>query len=189
VSQFEEILEAYDRGFKMIKVTLPLQPYNKKRYYAYWEQAQKLEMPVLFHTGIVTTLERDPNHTINSWYMHPMRVEPIANSFPDLNIIIAHLGVHWNKDAAELVRMKPNVYVDLTGEPRGWRLYADQIGMDHYLWWEGAFKKVIFGTDVFYGKIRRILKRDKERYDTLGLNRKTKDLIFSGNILNMLNLE
>ena len=137
----------------MLKVTIPKDPYDDPSYHKYWKKAEELNMPILFHTGIVTYAGNPRGEQINSWHMHPMRLEPIANEFPDLNLIIAHLGVHWNVDAAELARMKENVYVDLTGELKGWRLRADTEGMDKYLWWKGAWKKVIFGTDVYYTKI------------------------------------
>jgi predicted TIM-barrel fold metal-dependent hydrolase len=117
-----------------------------------------------------------------------MRLEPIANEFPDLRIIIAHLGVHWNSDAAELARMKPNVFVDLTGELKGWRMRADAEGMDKYLWWKDAWKKVIFGTDVYYTKISKLLQQDKERLDRFKVDTKTRKLIFYENIEKMLGI-
>ena len=115
-----------------------------------------------------------------------MRIEPIANSFPKLNMIIAHLGVHWNKDAAEVIRMKPNVYADLSGAPEGWRRRADMIGMDHFLWWKDAFKKIVFGTDVFYTQITQLLTEDRARLNKLNIDEATQRLIFSGNILNLI---
>ena len=120
--------------------------------------------------------------------MHPLRIEPITNRFPDLNIIIAHLGVHWNHDAAELVRMRDNVYVDLTGEPGGWRQRITIDTMNSWFWWEGAFEKIVFGTDVHYSKIKQILDQDIDLYTQLKLDMKTNELIFSKNILRLLGM-
>ncbi|MFX1253891.1 MAG: amidohydrolase family protein [Promethearchaeota archaeon] len=181
-----DIRRAHNEGFRMVKVTIPQKAYDDASYFPLWEVTQELEMPVLFHTGIVTTSQRAPREKISSWYMHPMRIEPITNAFPDLKIIIAHLGVHWNNDAAELARMRPNVFVDLTGEPDGWRVRADTIGMDKWLWWPGAFKKVVFGTDVHYTKIQQILREDQLRLDKLMINQQTREQIFAGNILRLL---
>lgn len=185
-NKVEEVQEAYTQGFKMLKITLPKKPYDDPSYFPLWESAQILKMPILFHTGVVTLLKPAKQEYISSWYMHPMRLEPIANSFPKLNMIIAHLGVHWNEDAAEVIRMKKNVFADLSGAPMGWRVRADKIGMDHYLWWKGAFKKIVFGTDVFYTQITQILKEDMVRLDKLNIDHETQKLIFSGNILKML---
>jgi predicted TIM-barrel fold metal-dependent hydrolase len=185
-SDFREIQNAYADGFKMLKITLPKKPYDHPSYFPLWESAEELKMPILFHTGVVTLLKPVKDEYISSWYMHPMRIEPIANSFPDLCMIISHLGVHWNEDAAEVIRMKKNVYADLSGAPDGWRKRGDTIGMDHYLWWKDAFKKIVFGTDVIYSQISQILREDRERLDMLNINEATQKLIFSGNILKML---
>jgi predicted TIM-barrel fold metal-dependent hydrolase len=187
-SNSSEVETAYENGFKMLKVSIPTKPYNDKSFYPLWRKAERLHLPILFHTGIVTYFNNGQPQEISSWDMHPMRLEPIANMFPELNIIIAHLGIHWNKDAAELIRMRPNVYSDITGEPDGWRIRADKIGLDKWLWWEGAFKKLIFGTDVFAKKIPIILKQDKERFNTLNIDETTKASYFSENILNLLGM-
>jgi len=181
-----DIKRASDEGFKMIKVTIPKKPYDDPSYYPLWETALDLELPILFHTGIVTLPNNEPSLQISSWFMHPMRLEAVANAFPDLKIIIAHLGVHWNADAAELLRMKANVYADLTGEPDGWRVRVDKIGITHWLWWPDAFKKIIFGTDVHYDKIPMILTQDINRLDKFGIDQETRELIFSKNILKLI---
>ena len=182
----KDIKNAHEEGFRMVKVTLPRKPYDDPSFFPLWETAQELKMPILFHTGVVTTLKKAPEERISSWFMHPMRIEPIANAFPDLNMIIAHLGVHWNDDAAELIRMKHNVYTDLSGAPNGWRARADNIGITHWLWWPGAFKKIVFGTDVIFNQIPQILAEDKARLDKYNIDQKTRELVFSKNMLKML---
>lgn len=179
---------AYNEGFRMVKVTLPKAGYEDEHYFPLWQKAQDYKMPVLFHTGTVACKDA-PGENISSWNMHPMRIEPVTREFPELKIIIAHLGVHWNADAADLARMRPNVYVDLTGEPGGWREKLDRQGIDKYLWWPGAFDKVIFGTDVHYGKINIILREDIERLERFNIEKGAREKIFSGNILSLLGME
>jgi len=145
-------------------------------------------MPVLFHTGCVIC-KPVPGEGISSWNMHPVRIEPIVRQFPDLKVIIAHLGVHWNADAAALARMLPNVYVDLTGDANGWRVRLDREGAERYLWWPGAFDKVVFGTDVHCSMIAQILRQDNARLDRLNIGEQTRRKIFSGNILSLLRQE
>jgi predicted TIM-barrel fold metal-dependent hydrolase len=184
----EKIDWAYEEGFRMVKVHVPRVPYNDTSCFELWAKANEYRMPVLFHTGLVACKESPGDH-INSWYMHPMRIEPITREFPDLGIIIAHLGVHWNADAAELARMRPNVYVDLTGEPDGWRKRVDTVGIDKWLWWPGAFEKVVFGTDVHYSKIAQILEEDTNRLDRLNIPMQTRRQIFAVSILRLLGME
>lgn len=186
VSRASEIEEAHNDGFRMLKVTIPRGPYDDEKFDNLWKRAQELNMPVLFHTGVVTLPQHAPEERINSWWMHPLRLEPISNSFPELKIIVAHLGIHWNEEAAELLRMRPNVYADLTGEPDGWRIRMDRRGLKQILWWEGGFDKLVFGTDVSFDKIPTILTQDKARLESLNINKKTKQKFFSKNILTLL---
>jgi len=185
----EAVDRARDEGFRMLKVTIPRVPYDDESCFPLWERAARHGMPVLFHTGVVTTAREVPGERISSWHMHPMRIEPITRRFPELGVIAAHLGAHWNDDAAELARMRPNAYVDLTGEPGGWRRRADGVGMDAWLWWPGAFDKVVFGTDVHYSKMKLILQQDAARLDRLGIEAETRRRIFAGNILRLLGEE
>jgi len=185
----EKIDAAFADGFRMVKVSIPLGPYDDASFFPLWERAQAHRMPVLFHTGVVTTATEAPGERISSWDMHPMRVEPITRAFPELGVILAHLGIHWNDDAAEVARMRPNVYVDLSGEPGGWRARGDARGMDTWLWWPDAFDKVIFGTDVHCSKIEQALEQDVGRLARLDICRETRKRIFSGNILSLLGME
>ncbi len=183
-----EIQDAYSQGFKMLKVAIPKKPYNDQSFLPLWGAAQRLNMPVLFHTGIITVAESSPKDIILSLDMHPLRVEPIANMFPDLNIILSQLGGHWNRDAAELVRMRANVFVDLTGEQDGWRQRIESEGLEKYLYWPNAFQDIVFGTNTEPSKIKQILSEDRDRYNKLNLDEKTIEMIFSTNIKKMLNL-
>jgi predicted TIM-barrel fold metal-dependent hydrolase len=184
----EKIDRAYQEGFRMVKVHVPRVPYDDTSCFDLWAKANEYQMPVLFHTGLVVCKD-SPGELISSWFMHPMRIEPITREFADMRIIIAHLGVHWNADAAELARMRPNVFVDLTGEPDGWRKRADALGIEKWLWWPGAFEKVVFGTDVHYSKIKQILEEDIDRLDQLNIPIQARRRIFSGNVLQFLGME
>jgi predicted TIM-barrel fold metal-dependent hydrolase len=141
---------------------------------------------VLFHTGIVTTAREAPGEGVSSWHMHPMRLERISREFPQLNLIAAHLGICWNLEAAELARIRPNVYVDLTGTRTGWRVRADRVGMESFLWWPDAFDKVVFGTDVAEHEMAQILSEDVARLRRLEVGPRTRERVFSGNMLGML---
>lgn len=185
----EKIRRAREQGFRMVKVSIPRIGYDDPAGFPLWECAVDCGMPVLFHTGVVTTAAEAPGERISSWHMHPMRLEPVTREFPDLKLIVAHLGIHWNHDAAELARMRPNVYVDLTGEPGGWRARLDAVGLGEWLWWPGALDKVCFGTDVHCTGIQRVLEEDRARLDALGADEATRRRVFAGNILSLLGEE
>ncbi len=175
-----------EQGFRILKVTSPFEPYRDPAYYPLWERALEHNMPVLFHTGLVMPSAEGRGSMVSSWNMQPMQVEPITREFPELKVILAHLGVNHNMDAAEMARMRTNVYVDITGEPGGWRERLKATGLDRYLWWPGALEKVVFGTDVHYTKIRQILDEDRAIYDELGVDDATRELIFGGTMRQLL---
>ena len=175
-----------EHGFRMIKVTTPTAPYSDPAFHPLWERALEHGMPVLFHTGLVMSAAEGRGSRVSSWDMHPMQVEPITREFPDLKVILAHLGVSHNMDAADMARMRPNVYVDITGEPGGWRERMKATGLDHWLWWPGAFDKLLFGTDVHYTKIKQILDEDLGIYDALGLDRDTRAKVLGGTMRELL---
>jgi len=188
VTNVMEIQDAHSLGFRMLKVAIPKKPYNDSAFLPLWGAAQRLNMPILFHTGLITVAESSPKDLILSMDMHPLRIEPIANSFPDLNIILSQLGGHWNRDAAELARMRGNVYLDLTGEQDGWRQRFDAEGLEKYLYWEHAFQDIVFGTNTEPPKIKQILDEDMNRYNQLNLDINTLEMIFAGNIKMMLGI-
>ena len=177
---------AVDNGFRGIKVTCPTDSYDSKSYYGLWETCEHYGLPVLFHCGSVITVRESPADDISSNRMHPMMLEPISRAFPELKIICAHLGVHWNRDAAELARMRPNAYVDLTGEPEGWRQSVPAEGWKRLLWWPGALDKVLFGTDVHYSKLETAIRKDHEILDALAATEQQKADFFSGNMTRIL---
>ncbi len=53
--------------------------------------------------------------------MDPIHIEAIAEEFPELKMIIAHLGVQSNSMALALIRLFPNIYTYPTGGIPGWR--------------------------------------------------------------------
>ena len=57
----EAVDRARDRGFRMIKVSVPRIPYDDPRGFPLWERAAAHGLPVLFHTGVGTTPAQAPD--------------------------------------------------------------------------------------------------------------------------------
>jgi len=99
---------------------------------------QKKGIPVLFHQG-ATFPRRAPLK-----YSLPIQLEDIALEFPDLVIVIAHMGHPWIEDTVVLIRKQPNVYADISAlYYRPWQFYNGLIAAQEY----GAAHKLFFGTD------------------------------------------
>jgi predicted TIM-barrel fold metal-dependent hydrolase len=109
--------------------------------YAIYEKAQEYGVPVLIHSG------NEPA-PMDIKYSQPKYIDTVAADFPDLKIIIAHMGHGWWREAVDLASMKPNVYLDFSG----WQtLY---INNPDYLWYPLRMAidllgpwRILFGTD------------------------------------------
>ena len=85
--------ELGDMGFRGLKTIRPLENYDSKSYYPFYERAEARNMPILFHTG---QLFRAPGsgsraEDVSTARMMPWMLDPIARAFPKLTLIGAHL--------------------------------------------------------------------------------------------------
>jgi hypothetical protein len=157
-----------------------------EKLFSLYEQCQKMGKPVIFHTG---ALQSGLRGLLKQ--SHPLNIDEIANSFPDLKIVMAHFGNPWVMDAAAVAENNKNVYVDVSGY---FGIYAsiprtdidffvkDLVNFKSFI---GDFKKCLFGTDW-------PLYSQKEYVDAvkqLPLNDEEKELVFWKNAKEIFNLE
>jgi len=130
----------YDLGLKGIKMSATYQnidPLDFRLTPVYWFAA-KNGLPIMLHSA-TTPYRRSPLR-----YANPMLFEEVALRYPDLILIVPHLGHPWGEDATALIRKQPNVYGDISGLVyRPWQLYNFMV-MAHE--W-GIMPKLLFGTD------------------------------------------
>jgi hypothetical protein len=83
-----------------------------------YELAQKLAMPVVFHRGM-----RLAPQSIMS-YAQPVLLDEVAREFPNLPIVIAHMGLPWVDETIMLLAKHDNVFADISWLPdRPWQAY------------------------------------------------------------------
>ena len=145
--------EAADRyageGYAGFKTTNPAGPYDSEEFFPVYERMEKTGLPLLAHTGILMRIRPQAGRRTNSHWMRPICLDSMVRSFPGLNVVAAHLGVPWYEEASMLARMHPNFYVDLTGAWwGGWRANKTAEFYRYHFFWEGAWDKVLFGTDI-----------------------------------------
>lgn len=131
------------RGLKMSPIYQAFHPMDPRALpiYAY---AERHGIPMLVHQG--TTFPR----VAPLKYAHPEMLEDVAIAFPDLRIIVAHLGHPWEVETIALVRKHPHVYTDISGlYYRPWQLYNSLMLCQEY----GVMHKLIFGTDFPVTKV------------------------------------
>jgi hypothetical protein len=129
-----------DFGMKGIKLYPVMSLYNPPdpALHPFFKRASDLKLPILTHTGT------SPASKGILRYSLPLQIDELAIAFPDLRIIMAHLGHPWQRDAAMVVRKHPNVYADISGIwHRPWQGYEAMIVC---LEW-GVTDKLLFGSD------------------------------------------
>ena len=77
----------------------------------FYEKALALDVPVMFHTGTQPA-------PLKAKYARPTYVDSVAADFPDLKIIMAHVGHCWWEEALTLAGTKPNLSVEFSGWQR-----------------------------------------------------------------------
>jgi uncharacterized protein len=125
------------KGLKLGPVYQHFDPQDRN-HWPFFRKCQQLELPIMWHQG--TTF---PSAARLKWGL-PLQLEDVAMDFPDLKMIIAHLGHPWETDAIVLIRKCPNVYVDISAvHYRPWRYWQAMITAMEY----GVEHKILPGSD------------------------------------------
>ncbi|MFH0965694.1 MAG: amidohydrolase family protein [Planctomycetota bacterium] len=164
----EKVRRWANEGFRGAKFHLPKEPYNHASYWGLYEAAQDAGLVCLFHTGVFKMGRPMPGEHVSSANCQPIHLDPVANDFPELEIVLAHMGVCWNDEAANLARLIPNVHLDISGALVGWRTGKDARWWKERLWWEGAEEKMLFGSDVHAEELAATLSSQLEVLKMLG---------------------
>jgi predicted TIM-barrel fold metal-dependent hydrolase len=128
------------KGLKMYPIIMHFFPNDEKAYPVY-ETAQELEVPVLFHMGA------NPSRESHLKYTMPIHLMDVAKDFPDLTMIIAHMGHPYMRDTVQVMRIEPNIYADVSGMTMPLRAYNVLYqGLLEAMTW-GVLDKLLFGTD------------------------------------------
>ncbi|MPZ61450.1 MAG: amidohydrolase family protein [Propionibacteriales bacterium] len=89
---------------------------NDTRFYPLWEEAERLGLPVLFHSGYAAAGSGRPGgRGVKLKYTQPLHLDDVAADFPDLTIISAHPSWPWTAESLAIARHKANFYIDLSG--------------------------------------------------------------------------
>ena len=138
VTEFETaIREMKMRGLKLGPIYQNFYP-DAKEHYALYAKANELNVPILWHQGTSFV----PEGYLDA--SRPAMLDPIARAFPNLKMIVAHMGHPWVDECISLVRKHPNLYMDLSAlGGRPWQFYNALVSALEY----GVQDKILFGSD------------------------------------------
>jgi len=209
VTSGDRVRELNEMGYRGLKMIGVKRPYDEPAYFRVYEAAQEREMPILLHMGVIgggvdysrTHPRRDPvaaqrlrqmsarfnqPRDVSATRMHPFHLDTIANNFPRLALIGAHMGGTGNYDAAASVaRWRHNVHFDLSGGEtieqhaveRG--LIGREIGVE----------KLVWGSDCQIEEIQEHVDRFVKIFEDLRLSEDEVDHIWYRNAAEMFGEE
>jgi hypothetical protein len=112
-----------------------------------YEHCLAHDLPLTMHMG--TTFARNARVDLG----RPLHVEPVALRYPELKMILAHMGHPWYQDTIAVVRKQPNVYAEISAiYYRPWQFWNIMITAQEYL-----INKIFFGTDFPFATVEESL--------------------------------
>jgi uncharacterized protein len=113
------------------------------------EALERLELPMMIHQG--TTFARAGSLL----QARPILLDEIALRYPELRIVIAHMGHPFFEEAIAVIRRHPNVYADVSAlVSRRWLLWNALVQAVEY----GVTHKLLFGTDFPFFTARQTME-------------------------------
>ena len=124
-------------GIKLLPMYAGFQP-DDTRLDPLWSYATEHSLPVLLHTGTTFVAQAPLECTL------PRHVDRVAIRFPEVKIIMAHLGHPYEPECVAVIRKHPHVYSDISAlHYRPYQLYNSLILVQEY----GVWNKLLFGSD------------------------------------------
>ncbi|MDX2973036.1 amidohydrolase family protein [Kribbella solani] len=106
--------------------------------FAFYDYCQRHGLPILFHSGA------SPMRHAPLQYTYPLVTDEIALRYPELRIVMAHMGHPWSRETVVTIRKHPHVYADVSSiYLRPWVLYQSLINAVEW----GATGKLLLGSD------------------------------------------
>ena len=159
--------------------------------YPYYEKCLEYGFPVVFHGG-------GQPAPLKARFAQPIYVDDVAADFPNLSIIIAHVGSPNWEEALGIARMKPNVHFDFSAwqinfASSPWEFYRmlrsviDGIGPWRvFFGTDGPFVNVAMPSDQW---VKAIEKPDLSSCPGISFSKEEKDVILGKAFARLMKLK
>lgn len=105
-----------------------------------YDQCVRRRMPIVFDQD-----HRHPSAKLE--FARPMLLDEVAREFPDLRIVVSHMGYPWVEETIVLLAKHRHVYTDIAGLHRQqWLTYNALLRAHEY----GVMDKLLFASDFPY---------------------------------------
>lgn len=174
--------EGVVKGLKLYPGYEPFYPHDKRCQVLY-ELAMEFDVPVMIHSGDTYS----PTGKVR--YSHPLHIDDVAVDFPDLKIVICHIGNPWIRDCMEVVYKNKNVHADISGLVLG--DFSDRFEqymlnqVREMVLYAGEPKYLLYGTDWPICTMESYLKFVR----TLDLTEEERELVMWKNAAQLFKLK
>jgi len=132
------------RGLKMGPMYAGFDP-RDPRCAPVYHYCQDNGIPILFHAG--TTF----NRAAPLRYTRPWLFDEVAIAYPELRMVLAHVGHPFCEECLVVIRKHPHVYADISAlYYRPWQFYNMLVAAQEYR----VLPKLLFGTDYPFAMTR-----------------------------------
>jgi len=185
-----QIRQLFEMGYKGLKMIGVRRAYDDYKYFPVYSMAEELGMPILMHMGVIgggidysithprydaqaaETLRRMKDspraqpRDVSAMRMRPFHMDTIANNFPNLKLIGAHMGGTGNYDeAASVTRWRHNVFLDMSGGDTIERHSVER----RLVGYEIGVEKLTWGSDCGSDEIAQHVTNLEGIFDAVGL--------------------
>ena len=189
-----EVLEG--RGFQGLRLAAPPAPYDDERFFPIYEAAQALNMPVLFHSGLLPSTPLDRALDVRCERMRPVYLDTVARFFPQLNIVGVGLGTPWHEEACETLRHHTNLFFDLSGPTlrrKGPDSFRGLFGAEKASVLEKApshdiWDQIVFGSAARHEHIASVEEEYERLFRSLALSEEVRDAVMGNTAQRLLGL-
>lgn len=186
----QDIRRLHELGYRGLKIIGTAREYDHRSYFGLYGAAEALGLPILFHLGVIgggvdyslthprrdaqaaatyrrmQEMQRMMPRNVSAMRMRPFHLDTLANNFPELRIIGAHLGGTGNYDeTASVARWRHHVFFDLSGGDTIERHAVERRLIGH----EIGVEKLVWGSDCGDAEIGEHVERFHRIFEQLRL--------------------
>ena len=124
------------RGIKVGPMYQDVDPLDE-RFHEIYRRAEADGLPILFH--MATSFPA----AARLQYANPIRLDEVGIRYPELRVIISHMGMPWFDDTIQTIRKHPHFYADTSIGDKPWWLYNALVAFHEW----GVMHKLLLGSD------------------------------------------